>query len=184
MNNPAPAPDDKKKALQILVPAAAVAAVVVLIGLMVSIGNTPAPTNPGKGKPGETPVASSGATMAGQFNFPLDGPEWKDIGDGLKIWDVKEGSGEPCPAQANVKVHYAGFLTSGKKFDSSLDRGQPIDFGLDGVIAGWTKGIPGMKVGGIRRLSIPSALGYGARGTGGIPANSDLVFEVEMLGFR
>jgi hypothetical protein len=179
-----PEPDDKKKALQILVPAAAVAGVVVLVGLMVSIGNAPPPTKP-KGKDGETPsVSASGAAMAGQFNFPLDNPEWKDIGDGLKVWDVKEGTGDPVPAQANVKVHYAGFLTNGKKFDSSLDRGQPIDFGLDGVIQGWTKGIPGMKAGGIRRLYIPAALGYGSRGTGGIPPNSDLVFEVEMLGFR
>jgi len=178
-----PQTDDKKKALQILGPAVAVAAVVVLIGLMVSIGNSPAPTT-AKGKPGDPPSAATGATMAGQFNFPLDNPEWKDVGDGLKVWDVKEGTGDPVPAQANVKVHYAGFLTSGKKFDSSLDRGQPIDFGLDGVIAGWTKGIPGMKAGGIRRLYIPSAMGYGSRGTGGIPPNSNLVFEVEMLGFR
>jgi len=182
MNTSTPPHDDKKKALQILGPAVAVAAVVVLIGLMVSIGNSSGPST-AKGKPGDPPNPS-GASMAGQFNFPLDNPEWKDIGDGLKIWDVKEGTGDPCPAQANVKVHYAGFLTNGKKFDSSIDRGQPIDFGLDGVIAGWTKGIPGMKAGGIRRLYIPSVLGYGPGGTRGIPGNSDLVFEVEMLGFQ
>src|SRR4051794_11123114 len=127
-----PKPDEKKKALQILGPAAAVAAVVVLIGVFVSIGNSPSPTS----AKGPTPASpnKSGATMAGTFNFPLDGPEWKPLDDGLKIWDVKEGTGEPCPAQAEVKVHYAGFLTDGKKFDSSLDRGQPIEFGLDGVI--------------------------------------------------
>jgi FKBP-type peptidyl-prolyl cis-trans isomerase len=171
-----PKTDDKKKALQILVPAVAVAGVVALIGLMLSIGNTPPPTT-AAGKPGET--------AAGKFElFPLDGAGWKDIGEGLKVWDVKEGSGDPCPATARVNVHYSGWLTTGKKFDSSLDRGKPIEFPLDGVIAGWTKGIPGMKIGGTRRLYIPWAMAYGANGRGDIPPKADLIFEVEMLGFQ
>ena len=73
------------------------------------------------------------------------------------------------------------FFLDGKTFDSSYDRGQPITFGLNGVIAGWQMGIPGMKVGGKRRLIIPASLAYGGQAVGTIPANSDLVFEVELL---
>lgn len=180
MNKPAPQPDDKKKALQILGPAAAVAAVVILIGVVVGIGNSPNTPMANK-KPGDP--TNSKPSMAGKFDFPLDGPEWKSLDDGLKIWDVKEGTGEPCPAKAKVEVHYAGFLTDGKKFDSSLDRGEPAKFGLNEVIKGWTLGLPGMKVGGVRRLFIPSPIAYGPGGRPGIPPNADLVFEVEMLGF-
>jgi FKBP-type peptidyl-prolyl cis-trans isomerase len=116
---------------------------------------------------------------------PLDAPEWTDIGNGLKSWDVTVGTGTAVPAGATVKVHYTGWLTNGKKFDSSVDRGEPIEFPLKGVIQGWQKGIPGMKPGGVRRLLIPPALGYGAAGAGGsIPPNSTLVFEVELLGSR
>jgi FKBP-type peptidyl-prolyl cis-trans isomerase len=116
---------------------------------------------------------------------PLDAPEWKDIGNGLKIWDVIEGTGRPAPPGGRVKVHYIGWLTDGTKFDSSLDRGQPIEFPLTGVIRGWQDGIPGMKPGGVRRLLIPPALGYGMRGApGAIPPNATLVFEVELLDAR
>ena len=80
---------------------------------------------------------------------------------------------------------YTGWLTDGTKFDSSLDRGQPIEFPLTGVIRGWQDGIPGMKPGGVRRLLIPPALGYGMRGApGAIPPNATLVFEVELLDAR
>jgi len=182
MNTSTPPHDDKKKALQILGPAVAVAAVVVLIGLMVSIGNSSGPST-AKGKPGDPPNPS-GASMAGQFNFPLDNPEWKDIGDGLKIWDVKEGTGEPCPSGANVSMYYVGWLTNGTRFDGNFDKGSALQISLNQVVDGWKRGIPGMKAGGIRRLYIPSVLGYGPGGTRGIPGNSDLVFEVEMLGFQ
>lgn len=113
---------------------------------------------------------------------PLDAPEWTDIGSGLKTWDVSEGTGSPVPAGGKVKVHYTGWLTDGTKFDSSVDRGTPIEFPLNGVIKGWQDGIPGMKPGGVRRLLIPSDLGYGARGAAGvIPPNATLVFEVQLL---
>ena len=82
-------------------------------------------------------------------------------------------------------MHYTGWLTDGRKFDSSKDRGDPFDFPLGGrrVIAGWDEGVQGMKVGGTRKLIIPSDLGYGARGAGGvIPPNATLLFEVELLG--
>jgi FKBP-type peptidyl-prolyl cis-trans isomerase len=104
---------------------------------------------------------------------------------GLKYWDLKKGSGAVAKAGDTVHVHYTGWLTDGKKFDSSLDRGSPFDFKLGAgmVIRGWDEGVAGMKIGGKRQLHIPAGLGYGARGAGGvIPPNADLVFDVELLG--
>ncbi len=106
----------------------------------------------------------------------------------LMIEDLTEGSGQTATAGDNVLVHYTGWLTDGSKFDSSLDRGQPFSFqlGAGRVIAGWDQGVAGMKVGGSRRLTIPPELAYGDRAVGGglIPANSTLVFEVELLGIE
>jgi FKBP-type peptidyl-prolyl cis-trans isomerase len=104
---------------------------------------------------------------------------------GLQIEDMTEGTGAEAKAGHQVRVHYTGWLTDGKKFDSSRDRGQPFGFKLGGgqVIRGWDEGVSGMKVGGLRKLTIPPELGYGARGAGGvIPPNATLVFEVELLG--
>jgi FKBP-type peptidyl-prolyl cis-trans isomerase FkpA len=103
---------------------------------------------------------------------------------GLVYEDVVEGSGDEARAGQHVSVHYTGWLTDGKKFDSSKDRNEPFDFplGARNVIAGWDEGVQGMKVGGTRKLTIPPNLGYGARGAGGvIPPNATLVFEVELL---
>tara|TARA_Y100000589_G_scaffold287699_1_gene288642 strand:- start:3398 stop:4510 length:1113 start_codon:yes stop_codon:yes gene_type:complete len=102
---------------------------------------------------------------------------------GLVWYDLKVGDGEqPASPASTVKVHYTGWLVDGTKFDSSVDRGQPIDFPLNGVISGWTEGVGSMKVGGKRKLIIPADLGYGARGAGGvIPPNATLVFDVELL---
>ena len=105
---------------------------------------------------------------------------------GLQYIDEKEGTGPSPKKGQRVKVHYTGTLAStGAKFDSSLDRGQPFEFviGVGQVIAGWDEGVLTMKVGGKRKLMIPSKLGYGVRGAGGvIPANADLHFDVELLG--
>ena len=104
---------------------------------------------------------------------------------GLIIEDLEVGSGDEAVAGKKVTVHYTGWLTDGKKFDSSKDRGDPFRFHLGAgmVIRGWDEGVQGMKVGGTRVLLIPAELGYGARGAGGvIPPNATLVFEVELLG--
>jgi FKBP-type peptidyl-prolyl cis-trans isomerase len=106
---------------------------------------------------------------------------------GLKYVDQVVGTGEVAVAGKPVSVHYTGWLENGKKFDSSVDRGQPFSFplGAGRVIKGWDEGVQGMKVGGKRKLTIPSNLGYGPQGAGGvIPPNATLIFDVELLGVR
>jgi len=103
---------------------------------------------------------------------------------GLKYEDTVLGEGELAKAGQRVSVHYTGWLENGTKFDSSKDRNSPFDFNLGAgmVIKGWDEGVAGMQVGGSRKLTIPSQLGYGAAGAGGvIPANATLIFEVELL---
>lgn len=114
---------------------------------------------------------------------------WQTTSSGLQYEDVLAGSGDEAQPGDEVRVHYTGWLyengAAGRKFDSSKDRGQPFSFplGAGHVIRGWDEGVAGMKVGGTRRLLIPSDLGYGARGAGGvIPPNATLLFEVELLG--
>ena len=115
---------------------------------------------------------------------PLDSKEWKKHKSGVEIWDVKEGKGDAVKAGDTVVIHYTGWLTDDKatKFDSSVDRGEKAEFPLNKLIKGWQEGIPGMKPGGVRRLKIPAALGYGSAGAGAdIPPNSVLIFEVELI---
>jgi FKBP-type peptidyl-prolyl cis-trans isomerase len=103
---------------------------------------------------------------------------------GLVIEELKVGDGAEARAGQTVTVHYVGTLTDGKKFDSSRDRGQGFSFklGAGQVIKGWDQGVAGMKVGGLRKLTIPPELAYGDRGfPGAIPPRSTLVFEVELL---
>jgi len=107
---------------------------------------------------------------------------------GLQFLDTVEGTGTVATAGQNVTVHYTGWLfkdgVQGTKFDSSKDRSDPFVFNLGGgmVIRGWDEGVAGMRVGGSRTLIIPAALGYGARGAGGvIPPNATLKFDVELL---
>jgi FKBP-type peptidyl-prolyl cis-trans isomerase FkpA len=106
---------------------------------------------------------------------------------GLQYKDVLVGTGAEATARKDVHVHYTGELTDGRQFDSSRDRGEPLEFtlGIGQVIAGWDEGVQGMKVGGRRILVIPPELGYGARGAGGvIPPNATLVFDVELMDVR
>lgn len=113
--------------------------------------------------------------------------ESKTTASGLKYETVKEGTGAEAKAGQEVSVHYTGTLTDGKKFDSSRDRGQPFRFALGAgqVIKGWDEGVAGMKIGERRKLTVPPELAYGDRAVGGvIPANSTLVFDVELLGVK
>ena len=122
-----------------------------------------------------TPSPSSPAKVNGQPTT---------IASGLKYWDIVVGTGATAVAGRTVKVHYTGWLTTGEKFDSSRDRGEPFSFplGTGQVIKGWDEGVEGMKVGGQRQLRIPPSLGYGASGAGGaIPPNATLIFDVELL---
>lgn len=103
--------------------------------------------------------------------------------DGLTYQVLATGRGAVASAGTKVKVHYTGWLANGTKFDSSVDRGQPFDFRLGAgmVIPGWDEGVLGMKVGEKRKLTIPAELGYGSRGTGPIPPEATLVFDIELL---
>ena len=120
------------------------------------------------------------------------GPAWKaglmsnvtTTTSGLQYEVLQAGQGDVAQAGQKVTVHYTGWLENGKKFDSSVDRGQPFDFplGAGRVIRGWDEGVAGMAIGEKRRLTIPAHLGYGASGAGGvIPPNATLIFEVELL---
>lgn len=103
--------------------------------------------------------------------------------ESLEIIDTVVGTGDEVPQGATITAHYTGALcVDGTIFQSSHDFGEAITFPLSGVIAGWTQGVPGMKVGGTRRLVIPSAMAYGsARAAANIPPNSDLVFDIELV---
>jgi FKBP-type peptidyl-prolyl cis-trans isomerase FkpA len=171
---------DRQMMLKVLVPVGGLAVLVLIVGVVIAVANIerpPPPTPPGPPPPS--------VYEQSKYTFPLDAPEWKDIGGGLKIWDVKEGTGTPCPTLAEKPnlvpiMHYTGWLLDGYIFDSSKRSGQPLDLPLKKLIDGWKEGVPGMKPGGIRRLYVPGAMGY-PNGQGKIPPNADLVFEVELL---
>lgn len=140
---------------------------VVLIAVFVFLRN----------RQGETPTNTTGENNVGVIT----------TASGLQYEDLVTGSGQAAKAGDTVSVHYTGWLTDGTEFDSSVGRGQPFEFrlGTGGVIKGWDEGVEGMLVGGKRRLTIPSELAYGNQSVGGvIPANSTLIFEVELLGIR
>jgi FKBP-type peptidyl-prolyl cis-trans isomerase len=114
--------------------------------------------------------------------WPVSG-DWTETESGLKYYDITVGDGpEPPSSSSTVKVHYTGYLTNGSKFDSSVDRGQPATFPLNGVIGGWTEGVGSMRVGSKRKLIIPYAQAYGARGRPpSIPPKATLIFDIELI---
>ena len=106
---------------------------------------------------------------------------------GLQYWEIRVGPGEVAKEGSHVRVQYTGWLTTGKKFDSSVDAGKPFDFtiGNGDVIKGWEEGVAGMRVGGKRQLRIPPDLAYGADGSPDtIPPNATLIFDVQLLGVQ
>jgi peptidylprolyl isomerase len=125
--------------------------------------------------------------LFGRRKRSIDVTDATTMPSGLKYLDEVIGEGEEPSKGKQVRVHYTGRLTNGKKFDSSVDRGSPFEFtiGIGQVIRGWDEGVMTMRVGGKRQLIIPPELGYGARGAPpAIPPNAELVFDVELLGVR
>ena len=137
-------------------------------------------------QPGGNTNASSNSPAAAAPPAGNQGDDMTTTASGLKYQVLKHGTGTVSPKAADtVKVHYEGKLLDGTVFDSSIARGQPIEFPLSGVIPCWTEGVQKMKVGGKARLTCPPAIAYGARGAGGvIPPNATLNFEVELLGIK
>jgi FKBP-type peptidyl-prolyl cis-trans isomerase FkpA len=136
--------------------------------------------------------AQTGTTRKKTAAAPAAGGPTKVTGaptkkaSGLEYWDIKQGTGPEAVAGKKVQVHYTGWLTNGKKFDSSVG-GKPFEFNLGAgqVIKGWDEGVAGMKVGGKRQLRIPADLGYGQEGSPPvIPPNSTLIFDVQLLGVQ
>jgi len=188
---------EREQVLKVMVPVAGFAVLLLIVGGVIALnaGGSTAPTGapsrqepPAGGGPsnvlGSVPLDGSGMTPTIP---PLDAPEWLDphitAVDGLKVWDVKEGTEDvTATIRDAVKVCYTGWRTDGVVFDGGPDK-PPIQFNLTGVIPGWTHGIPGMKVGGIRRLHIPARHAYGSNPPprSNIPPNADLVFEVKLL---
>jgi FKBP-type peptidyl-prolyl cis-trans isomerase len=146
-----------------------VSGALVLLAVLAACGSRDRGSRSAVGESGDT--ASDTATMT-------------RTGSGLRYHDLTVGQGAEATPGHKVKVHYTGWLLNGKKFDSSRDRGEPFEFALGAgqVIAGWDEGVVGMKVGGRRKLVIPSDLGYGAGGAPpDIPPGATLVFDVELL---
>ncbi len=156
---------DKQKMKQILVPALAVAAIVILVGLVVYVSDS----------------AAAPKMPSDKSNGTENDPDLKEMTAGVKYRDLKTGIGEACPPGAEVEVHYVGWLTDGTVFDSSRERNKTATFKLTEVVAGWGEGIPGMKPGGVRKLVIAPEKGYRNQEKGKIKPNSTLIFEVELV---
>jgi peptidylprolyl isomerase len=164
--------------------AGALVAVALITGLAAVAAAPVSAQTPGSSMTAPT-TAPKPATPAAPAAAPVT------TASGLKIIDTKVGTGASPHTGQTVAVHYTGWLyengKKGAKFDSSVDRGTPFEFpiGMHQVIAGWDEGVATMKIGGKRTLIIPPALGYGARGAGGvIPPNATLIFDVDLLGVK
>ena len=140
--------------------------------------------NPGLPTDNNDQVVTDPGQVAISTTIPdLAAAQWQSLASGLRVWDVVTGSGATVQPGQTVTVDYVGWLTDGSTFDSSVDRGVPATFSLNQVIQGWQEGIPGMRIGGIRRLDIPASLAYGNSPPPGssIPPNARLIFEVQMI---
>ena len=147
-------------------------------------GPTTGVARPGTAAAGQPTPGASGSDSDGNApGIPELKGDIQTTPDGLRYIDEKAGGGASPQSGQMVTVHYTGWLTNGTKFDSSRDRGTPFTFpiGQGRVIKGWDEGVLTMKIGGKRRLIIPAALGYGARGQGTIPPNATLIFDVELI---
>lgn len=131
-------------------------------------------------------VSLLGASWPTEPAPPADAAPWRRSSLGVELQDVVVGTGDEVVEGARVYVHYVGMLSDGTVFDESRPRGKAFDFlvGAGQVIQGWEDGLLGMKVGGTRRLVIPSSLGYGAQGQGSIPGGATLYFEVDLLSLK
>jgi len=144
-----------------------------------------------RGSPPRIPAKATLVFEIELFRDPMKLPdltakEWKKQDNGVRIWDVKEGTGDPVAKGATVKIHYTGWTLNGKVFDSSRsDNGKPVEFALGSLIRGWQEYVPGMKVGGVRLMELPPEFAYGKQGAGAdIPPDSTLVFEIEVFGAK
>ena len=162
---------DKTAMLRWLVPGLLAGGLIVLLGVLISLSDFGPETPDTSAEPNGSTVSGPSSVPADSTGMsdptaaglpPVDAAGWRPGPGGMKIWDVTEGEGAPVPEVAKVYVHYTGWLKDGTVFDSSVARDEPIEFGLDQVISGWTKGIPGMKPGGVRRLQHP--VRHGIRG--------------------
>ena len=157
-----------------------IAVVLIVAGARYFAEQRPAPP-PDSGSANTLSPGKTGATPAKPP--PSHSDKERELAGGLKYEDFEIGKGDEAKTGDKVSMHYTGWLINDTKFDSSLDRGQPYDvtLGQGQVIKGWDQGIPGMKVGGKRKLIIPPDLAYGATGRSGIPGNATLIFLVELL---
>lgn len=138
----------------------------------------PAGETPGGDKDGAAGMPGMGEAPDGT---PMPVVKRSEVNVTIIVEDLKIGDGKEATPGCTVTCHYTGKFRDGKTFDSSVPRKEPATFPLEGVVEGWTLGIPGMKVGGIRKLTIPYQLAYGRQGRGGaIPPKSDLIFSIEL----
>ena len=133
------------------------------------------------GMPAEESPTEEVVTASAEEDGAPDQPAFKKTNNGLKYRILREGTGETPTETSTVVCNYRGWLDNGREFDSSYKRGQPAEFSLAQVIPGWTEGLQLVKEGGKIELEVPSRLGYGEQGTPGIPPNSRLHFEVELI---
>lgn len=168
-NTPADQPD-RAKMMRVLIPALAVGAIVILVAVITGMSD------------------GTSVKMSDGSNGSVDDPDLKELEPGVKYRDLREGTGDPCPKGATVKINYTGWLSDGTIFDSTKSTkdkdksGKPVEFALGSLIQGWQIGIPGMKPGGSRKLVISPEKGYGAAGSPPkVPPASTLIFEVELV---